>query len=201
MNMLFIDYVGLMLMNMLAGLVALAIFVLYDLEGPNGRRWVPPFLLTGGLALALGLHMVTHWPIIGSYNALFGELSVLFGAAFLGAALAVAKGWDLMPVTLYAFFGGALAVLGGVRIIDLHMTQMPTLSGAGFILTGAAGVFALPAWYLRRSRVVRGLGFLTLIAAAAIWALTGFMAFWFHLSGAKDWKPVVRIDLPNAPKK
>ncbi|MFA4875674.1 MAG: DUF981 domain-containing protein [bacterium] len=186
---MFIDYVTLLLINMVAGLAVLAHFIYKGLTAEDQRKWAPGFAMTGLVAIIAGLHMTFNWPIIGSYNSAFGECSVLFGIIFLGAALATGKGWGLDMVALYAFFGGALSILIGVRIIDLKMTQMPLLSGAGFILTGLGGVCAYAALRKKYFRPMRIAGSIVMAAAALIWALTAYIAYWIHLSSFSGWVP------------
>lgn len=184
---MYIDYLTLMLINMAAGLALLACYVCLDFDGGNSKRWVPGFAIVGFLALITGLHMTFTWPLPGAYNVAFGEMSVLLGVLFLAAALAFAKDWDLLSLAIYAFFAGLAAFVIGVRIIGLGMTLKPWFSGIGFILTGLAGVFALPALYLRSRRSVRLLGTIVLATAAFIWAITGYTAYRGHLS--KDSNP------------
>ena len=45
----------------------------------------------GLIALVFGAHLVMTWPIIGQYNDAFGEMSVLLGVTFLGAAVCLAR--------------------------------------------------------------------------------------------------------------
>jgi putative membrane protein len=134
-NML-IDYLTLMLISMTAGLFLLAYYVYRGIGAKDTRRWVPGFVMTGLIALVTGLHMSLTWPLTGSYNIAFGEMSVLFGILFLGAALALWKGWEMSTVSIYAFFAGAAAIVIGARVINLGMTKRPVISGIGFILTG-----------------------------------------------------------------
>ena len=82
---------------------------------------------------------------------------------------------------------GALVTLaiflwkGPDRIINLSLTQSPVLAGAGFILTGLSGVLAGLTLWLHRIKLLRILGAITLLTAAAIWALIGYMAYWKHM--------------------
>ena len=69
---MFIDYITLMLINMVAGLVLLADFVYRGLDGANPKRWIPGFGLVGAIALVTGLHMTLTWPVPGSFNISFG---------------------------------------------------------------------------------------------------------------------------------
>ena len=108
-------------------------------------------------------------------------MSVLLGVLFLGAAWALARGWSLIPLGVYAFFPGVAAVVIGVRIIHLSLTLTPLLSGAGFILTGSGGVFAGLALCKCRIKALRIIGGLVMLAAVAIWTPTTYMAYWYHM--------------------
>jgi putative membrane protein len=178
---MFIDYVTLMLINMVAGLVTLAWFLWTDLDKPNNGRWAPAFGIPGVVAVVCGFTMSFTWPLPKPYNVAFGEPSVLLGVLFLAAAWCLAKEWDLLPLGIYAFFAGWVGVLIGIRIIDLGLTQKPGLSGAGFILTGLGGVLAGLILTRRSNVLLRRIGSIVLTLAAAIWAMTGYMAYWFHL--------------------
>ncbi|MFA5424072.1 MAG: DUF981 domain-containing protein [Phycisphaerae bacterium] len=182
---MFIDYVTLMLINMTAGLVVLAFFVCCGVHKLETRAWSPAFAIVGLNAAICGFVMTFTWPLPYPYNIAFGEMSVLFGLLYLAAALAIAKGWHLMPVGIYAFIAGAAAILVGVRIIDLGLTSKPVLSGIGFILTGSVGVLTPLLLYLKNVKAVRLLGALLPLAAAVIWAMTGFFAYWMHLAPKK----------------
>lgn len=186
---MFIDYISLLLINMSAGLFLLACYLYKAIDEKDQRKWAPAFLMVGLIASINGLQMTWTWPLPGSYNVAFGEMSALFGILFLGAALAFAKGWDLMPVALYGFFAGIAAILIGIRIINLHLTKEPVLSGIGFILSGMGGVFAAPVLYFHNNRALRIIAAIVLIAAAIIWLRTCCMAYWGHLSSLTKWLP------------
>ncbi|MBD1846765.1 DUF981 domain-containing protein [Cyanobacteria bacterium FACHB-63] len=187
---MFIDYITLMLINMVAGLFLLAHYVFRGLDSPNQKQWVPGFGMTGGVALATGLHMVWTWAVPGSFNIAFGETTVLFGILFITTAFALAKGWELLTIAIYAFFAGITAIVIGIRIINLGLTQQPLLSGVGFVLTGLGGVFAAPTLYLKTNRAWRSLGAAVLVVAALIWAFTGYLAYWNHLETFQKWVPL-----------
>lgn len=186
---MFIDFLTLMLINMAAGLVLLAWYVAKGLDDTDQPKWAPAFGTVGAIALLNGFRIAWLWPLPGSYNVAFGDTSVLFGALFVGAAVSVARSLDLKPLAVYAFFSGLASILVGVRILDLHMTAFPAVSGAGFIMTGLAGVFVGPALWLRSNRVLRTAGVLVLLAAAAIWAFNGFGGYWAHLAMFSKWAP------------
>jgi putative membrane protein len=189
--MLFIDYVPLMLLNMAAGLFVLGYYACCGIGGEHQTRWAPAFGMTGLIALACGLHMVWNWPLPGSYNVAFGEMSVLLGVLFLGAAWAVAKGWNLHVVVVYGIFASLAAILIGARITDLELTQTPRLTYAGFLLTGLGGIlFALVVFL--GNKLLRMVAGAVLAAAALIWLWIGLNAYWGHLLSLKGWLPVVR---------
>ena len=72
-------------------------------HSPHQKQWIPGFGITGAIALTTGLHMIFTWPVIGSFNIAFGEPSVLFGILFVGTAIALAQGWELFTLAIYAF--------------------------------------------------------------------------------------------------
>jgi putative membrane protein len=186
---MFIDFLTLMLINMSAGLVVLAWYVAKGMNDPDQPKWAPAFAAPGLIALLNGFRIAWLWPLPGSFNVAFGDTSVLFGVLLLGAAWSLAAKRDLMPHAVYAFFAGLAGVLVGVRLVGLHMTLMPLLSGLGFVLTGAAGIFAGAALYFRKVLVVRAVGVLTLLGAAAVWAFNGYAGYWMHLWGFAKWVP------------
>ncbi len=190
-DMSFIDYLTLMLINMVSGLVILALYVTKGLDDPDQKRWAPAFAVPGVIALLCGFHMIWTWPLPQAYNSAYGEMTIFFGALLTAAAVAQAKGWSLAPLALVAIFPGLAAILIGVRFIDLGMTNAPVHSGIGFILTGLGGVFAAPVVYCRSNRALRSAGVVVLAVAAVIWALTGYMAYWMHMESLSGWIPLV----------
>lgn len=187
---MFIDYIPLMLVNMAAGLVVLASFLAKGLGSNDEKMWASGFFMTGVIALISGFFMSFTWPLPGSYNVAFGEMSVLFGIVFIGAGFSLLLRWNLTSVAIYAFFAGIAAVIIGIRIINLKMTKEPLVSGLGFILTGLSGGFALAYLYLWRNKFVRFLAIAVILLAALIWLRTGYIAYWAHLSDLSQWKPV-----------
>jgi putative membrane protein len=187
-NEMFIDYVALMLVNLSAGLVLLALFVLKFLNS-DGKRLAPGFLVTGFIAAATGLHMIFTWPLPSSYNIAFGELYVMFGVVIFVVGLALARGWDLLPLSIFAVFAGLASVVVGVRIAQRGMTNSPPLATLGFVLTGLAAILSLPLYLVKNSRILKAVVIVLLVAAAAIWAFIGFGAYWKHLESFAGWKP------------
>lgn len=177
-----IDYVTLMLANMIGGLLVLAAFLIWGYESAQQRSWAPAFGVAGLVATVCGLVMAFTWPIPAPFAMAYGEMSALLGVLFLGAAWALAAGYDLRPLGIYALFPGFAAILIGVQMIRLSLTPTPEIAGIGFILTGLGGLGAWVTLWKREIRALRLLGTLVLLAAAGIWALTTAMAYWMHMN-------------------
>jgi putative membrane protein len=180
---MFIDYITLLLVNLVAGFVLLAAYVFAGLEATDRRAWAPGFLIVGFIALLFGTAMTLTWPLPGPFNIAFGEMSVLFGVLFFMTGLCLAFGWSLTTVAGYAFFAGVAAVVIGVRIFHLGLTKVPWLSAIGFILAGVAGMLALPTLVCcARNRLVRTIAALVLLGTGLLWALTTYPAYWSHMT-------------------
>lgn len=180
-----IDFVTLLLVNMSAALVVLAAFLWQGMDRPDNRSWAAAFGIAGLVATVAGFVMTFTWPIPAPYSMAYGEMSVLFGVLFLGASVALAAGWRLLPLGYYAFLPGLAAILLGVRIIHESLTLSPMISGVGFILTGLCGVGACPTLRRPDVRGLRIVGIVVILAAAAIWTATCFPAYWIHMKPAK----------------
>jgi len=185
---MFIDYVALMLVNLSAGLVLLALFVFKFLE-IDGRRMAPGFLITGFIAGVTGLYMIFTWPLPSSYNIAFGELYVMFGMAVFALGLALIYGWDLLSIAVFGVFAGLAAVVVGVRILQRGMTDSPPLAALGFVLTGLGAILSLPLYLARTSKALKAIVIIVVLAAAVVWAFIGFGAYWKHLESFAGWKP------------
>ena len=185
---MFIDYLTVMLINMGAGLAILALFVLKYFD-TDRKHLAPGLLLSGFIALATGLHEIFTWPIPGSYNIPFGEMSVLFGALLFVGAIALFRGWELLSLSIYATFAGAACILLGIRVLNLNMTSEPLVASGGFVLTGLLGFLSLPIYYLRKYRWVSILATIALAGAAVIWTIFAFLGYWGHLANFAKWVP------------
>ena len=186
---MFIDYLTLMLVNMAAGLLILAFFLWRGLGSPGEKSWAAGFAVAGLVALLTGLHMTFAWPITraGDHNLTwtnptYGEPSVLLGAAFLGAALVVARGWSLVPVAIYGLVAGLVGVFLGIRILTLGLSAAPLLTGIGFIATGLGGPLVLAVVLATGQRWTRALAAVVLVAVAGLWLFTAAMGYWGHLA-------------------
>ena len=193
---MFVDYISLMLVNMVAGLFILAHFVYAGVNQEDRTRWVPGFAAVGLVAVVTGFHMALTWPIprmetanLTFANVAFGETTVLLGVLFLSAALACAMKWRLDAIAIYAFFAGLAAVVVGVQIWCLGLTASPRLAGTGFVLTGLSGVLFCPiACCLRDRKEARVALTLLLVVAGLLWALVAYKAYWGHLASFSQLK-------------
>jgi len=185
---MFTDFITLMLVNMAAGLLILAIFLLKGFGSPGEKAWAPALGMVGLVGLAAGGYMALTWPIrnMGEHNLTwanpaFGEMSALLGILFLGAAVAVAKEWTLMPVAIYGVVAGIVAMVLGVRIFDVGLTQSPLMTAAGFLLTGLGGPLVLAVVLAPTRHFLRAATAICLVPAAGIWFMTAILGYWGHM--------------------
>jgi putative membrane protein len=187
---MFIDYLTLIMINLVAGTVLLAYYLFTGMDDKDQRPYAAGFGIVGLLGLVLGLTLSFNWPLPGSYNVGFGETTTLFGAVFLATGVALAMGWDLIPVTIYAFFAGVDAVIVGLRIVSLGLTKEPLVSGIGFVLAGLGGVFSFPflKWF-KGKKVLRTVGAVVVLVTALVWAFTFYGSLWGHMESFAKWLP------------
>lgn len=196
---MFVDFLGLLLVNMVAAYFILAGYVYKGLDDPDQKRWALGFGMTGLIALVFGSVMVITWPLPGPFNAAYGEPSVLLGIILLAASLGMARGWNLTIVAVYGFFAGLAAVVLGGGIIALKLTPRPLIPGVGFILSGLAGVFAAPTLvYFRRDRPFRTLAAAVLVLTGLIWASTAYPTLYVHLHSFGKWVPLTMRGMPSS---
>lgn len=187
---MFIDYLTMIMINLVAGSVLLAYYIWRGLDDADQRPYAAAFFGVGLLALIAGLNLSFNWPLPGSYNVGYGDTTTLFGIVFLSTGLALWNGWNLLPVAIYAFFAGIDAVIVGARILNLGLTKEPVISGVGFILAGLGGVAAAPFFmWFRDNRTVRLLAAAVMVITAAIWAVTFYGALWGHMEAFSKWVP------------
>jgi len=187
---MFIDYLTLIMINMVAGTAILAYYLWKGIDEKDQRPYAAAFFGVGLLSLITGLHLSFTWPLPGSYNVGYGDTTTLFGVVFLITAIALWQGWDLAPVAFYSFFAGIDALIVGFRIFSLQLTKEPLMSAVGFILAGLGGLGALPFFmWFRNNRMVRMAGVLLLVVTALLWAVTFYGSLWGHLDSFSKWVP------------
>lgn len=193
---MFIDWLTLLLVNMMVALVLHSLFMGFWLD-KNAKKVIPGFLLTGAVALIAGFRMAFTWPLPGAYNIIYGELSVLFGALLFITGLAIHFGWNLTSIGVYSLFAGAVAILMGVRIWVSGMTSEPFVAGLGFVITGGAAVLTFPPLvWPEKLKFIRWLAALAAIGAAVIWIIVGFPAYWAHIDAFGKWAPATMAPAP-----
>ncbi|MGA2977301.1 MAG: DUF981 family protein [Spirochaetia bacterium] len=183
---MFIDFLTLMLTNMVVALILFALFMWRFID-KDPKKILPGFLLTGLIALVAGFRMIFTWPLPGAYNIPYGELTVMFGGILFATGIAVAFGWDLISIGVYAFFVGVVSVLLGVRVLNLKLTSEPLAAAGGFAITGVTAILTLPALALPKLKWLRWLVALAALASAVVWAIVGLPAYWQHMDAFAKW--------------
>jgi len=187
---MFIDFLTLVMINLIAGTVLLAFYLWKGIDEKDQRPYAAGFFAAGLISLITGLQLSFKWPLPGSYNIAFGDTSTLFGVVFLATSLALWQGWDLIPVSIYAFFAGAEAILVGYVIMSQKLTQEPLLSALGFFLAGLGGVGAFPFFmWFKDNKAVRWVAIAILVVTAALWAVTFYGSVIGHMASFAKWVP------------
>jgi putative membrane protein len=187
---MFIDFLTLVMINLIAGTVLLAYYLWKGMNETDQRPYAAAFFATGLIGVVTGFQLSFTWPLPGSYNVAFGDTSTLFGVVFLATALALWQNWSLVPVSIYAFFAGAEAILIGFVILSQNLTKEPLFSAVGFILAGLGGVGAFPffAWF-KKNNTVRWIGITILVATAVLWTITFYGSLGGHMASFAKWVP------------
>ncbi len=188
---MFIDFLTLVMINLVAGTVLLAYYLWKGLDEKDQQPYAAAFFVTGLVGLVTGLQLSFTWPLPGSFNVGYGDAATLFGVVFLATAIALWQGWNLLPVSIYSFFAGVDAIIVGIRIWTLNLGQEPLVAAIGFVLAGLGGVFSFPflQWF-RDNKIARWIGIGVLLVTAAIWAVTFYGALWAHMQSFAAWKPL-----------
>ena len=187
---MFIDFLTLVMINLVAGSVLLAYYLWKGLDAPDQRPYAAAFFVTGLIGVITGLQLSFHWPLPGSFNVGYGDAATLFGVVFLGMAISLWQNWSLVPMSIYSFFAGVDAIIVGIRLYSLKLGQEPLVAALGFILAGLGGVGAFPflQWF-KGNKTVRRIAILVLLVSAAIWAVTFYGALWAHMASFAKWVP------------
>jgi putative membrane protein len=187
---MFIDFLTLVMINLVAGTVLLAYYLWRGIDEKDQRPYAAAFFGVGLVSLVAGLQISFNWPLPGSYNVGYGDATTLFGVVFLATSIALFFGSSLIPVSIYAFFAAIDALIVGLRIWTLQLTKEPLISAVGFILAGLSGlgVFPFLMWF-RQNKTVRWIGILLLLGTSLLWAVTFYGSLWSHLADFSKWVP------------
>lgn len=186
---MFIDFLGVMLVNLAAGLALLAHYLYENPKRGERRSWAAGFFAVGLLGFCTAFAMVTGWPLPGSYNVAFGGPALFISTAFLGGAITLAFEWEPLIPALYGAFGGILAIFVGIRLMSLHLTQSPSVAALGYLTAGIGGILAVLAMNWRSIRWLAVVGAIVLGISAIVWAITGYMAVWSHIADFAKYVP------------
>jgi len=99
----------------------------------------------GGVTTILSLWSEVVWPLPGSYNILFFDITLLFGATLLILAVSMAYSLKLQYAGLFALVAGGFSIAYGYQGWQLGMTKEPFETFLLYSAFGAAGIFAFPA--------------------------------------------------------
>ncbi|MGA7194524.1 MAG: DUF981 domain-containing protein [Anaerolineales bacterium] len=191
---MFIDFLTLVMINLVAGTVLLAYYLWKGMDEKDQRPYAAAFFITGLVGLVTGLQLSFTWPLPGSFNVGYGDAAALFGAVFLAASISLWQGWDLLPVSIYAFFAGIDAIIVGFSLYANKLGQEPFLAAVGFILAGLGGLGAFPFFmWFKDNKAVRWLAIIVLLVAALIWAFTFYGALWAHMVDFAKYVPATMV--------
>jgi len=187
---MFIDFLTLVMINLIAGTILLAFYLWKGIDEKDQRPYAAGFFAAGLVGVITGFQIAFTWPLPGSYNIAFGDTTTLFGVVFLATSLALWQSWDLLPVSIYAFFAGAEAVFAGYVILLQGLTKEPLLSAVGFILAGVSGLGAFPFFmWFRGNKAVRYIAIAVLVVTAGLWAVTFYGSLIGHMASFAKWVP------------
>ena len=191
---MFIDYLTLVMINLVAGTVLLAYYLWKGMDEKDQRPYAAAFFVVGLVGLVTGLQLSFTWPLPGSFNVGYGDCAALFGAVFVAASISLWQGWDLLPVSIYAFFAGIDAIIVGFSLYANKLGQEPLMAAAGFILAGLGGLGAFPFFmWFKENKVVRWIAIIILLVAAVIWAVTFYGALWDHMTAFAKYVPATMM--------
>ncbi len=186
---MFIDFLGVMLVTLATGLALLAHYLYRDPPAGERRSWAAGFFAVGLVLFLLAFVMVVTWPLPGGFNVAFGGPALFLSAVFLAAAVTLTFEWEPLIPAMLGVAGGILAIVVGVRLIDLHLTQSPIVAGIGYLTAGIGGILTLPALRWRQMRWLALTAAVILGISALVWAFTGYEAVWAHILDFSKWVP------------
>ncbi|HLY77412.1 MAG TPA: DUF981 family protein [Thermoplasmata archaeon] len=102
----------------------------------------------GLTAVALGIWGEIVWPypaVIGGYNILFNDMTLLFGVVLISLAAAAYLNARLQYVGIFAFVAGVVTLFYGWTAYGFHYTKEPFDTLLLYGAFGLSGILALPA--------------------------------------------------------
>jgi putative membrane protein len=199
---MFVDYLTVMMVAVVAGAVITLVYGLMFLDAPlaDQRPWGWAFGIVGLLLGVTGLHLVLTWPLPGAYNIVMGEPALYFGLVMLGTAFAIRAGESLMPLAVLAIFGGIANIFLSIAMLVHGLSRNPPLWALAYAAIGLAAVLA--PLVVHKVRAVRWVPLVAgglLAIGALIFALGGYGAYLEHTSaegGFGKWVPPAMREKP-----
>jgi putative membrane protein len=199
---MFVDYLTVMMVAVVAGAVITIVYGLMFLNAPlaDQRPWGWAFGIVGLLLGVTGLHLVLTWPLPGAYNIVMGEPALYFGLVLLGTAFAIRAGESLMPLAVLAIFGGIANIFLSIAMLVHGLSRNPPLWALAYAAIGVAAVLA--PLVVHKVRAVRWVPLVAgglLAIGALIFALGGYGAYLEHTSadeGFGKWVPPAMKQAP-----
>ncbi|MEM3670540.1 MAG: DUF981 family protein, partial [Thermoprotei archaeon] len=146
-------------------------------EAPVGeqaeKQWNSSFAVVLGalglVGLVQGLWMMDTWPLVGSYNILFGEVFTAYSLILLAGAYIVIKGYSLKALSYMAGLVGIWGLVDAYGILSLNMTSEPIIAAGLYAAGGLAGILSVPVVHRpSRASAAALVLFLALFALAAL---------------------------------
>ncbi|VVB77302.1 Uncharacterised protein [uncultured archaeon] len=115
-----------------------------DDRAANLKAGAIPLAVLGVYMLASGLYGQFTWPLPGSYNILFYDVYVMFGAVLVGLALAFHSAVKLKYMGLFGLMFGATAMLYGAFGYQASLSSAPSILFGLYALFGLGGILGYP---------------------------------------------------------
>ncbi|MCX6346066.1 MAG: DUF981 family protein [Armatimonadetes bacterium] len=172
--------------NTAAALFILARYLYRGLTDPDQKKWAQALAVPGGVAIVLGSPVIRGWLLKGMAGSALDIMSMLLGLFFIGLAVAIWRGLNLLPLGTYAAFAGLMELIVGLKFLgsqmwhNLHVATMHGMAGlevlvipalAIALITTGLGCFA--ALYMLRSHRNQIVGTALFVLSAIFWLIAG----------------------------
>lgn len=184
----FIDSLAIMLIGLGAGILLVALHVLFTVRNKieiSKEKLALPAMAIGFFDFISGFIMAFTWPLPGGYNMLFGDPLLLFGLLLLTGGYMVYKGKDPSMMTILSFFLGIYVILGGYAMMAYGLeTGANFLPAFGLYMSSGIAALISPLLLVKPAGAFKALyyiEFVLLILAAFIAFFIGYNALLHHL--------------------
>ncbi|MEM0272230.1 MAG: DUF981 family protein [Thermoprotei archaeon] len=142
----------------------------------------------GAFTLIMGVWMDTTWPLVSSYNILFGEIYVGFGLVLLMGSISYILGYDLKAASYVGAILGLWGLTDAYGILINGMTSEPTIAAAMYIFGGIAGLLSPLAVHKPSKATAAAFALFLVLFALVAWFI-GFEASIAHLRAFAKYTP------------